>query len=229
MYLIKSENLSVGYDKHIVASNINFEVNKGDYLCVIGENGSGKSTLMKTLLSLQRPVEGKLEFGEDLKKNELGYLPQRTDVQKDFPASVQEIVLSGFQGKHGFPFFYAKAEKDAAAQIMERLRITDLRKRCFRELSGGQQQRVLLARALCATDKVILLDEPVSGLDPKATEEMYNIIKQLNADGVTIIMISHDMDAATHYATHILRIGTKVFFGTKEDYLTFRKEGQHVG
>lgn len=229
MALIKCENLSVGYDKHAVLQGINFEVNKGDYLCVIGENGSGKSTLMRTLLSLQPPVGGQMTFGAGLMKNELGYLPQRTEVQKDFPASVQEIVVSGFQGKHGFSFFYTKEEKETAAQNMERLNITNLKKRCFRELSGGQQQRALLARALCATDKIILLDEPVSGLDPSATEEMYNVIEQLNKEGVTIIMISHDMEAAIRYATHILRVGTKVFFGTKDEYLAFRKEVPYAG
>ncbi|MBQ6213100.1 MAG: metal ABC transporter ATP-binding protein, partial [Ruminococcus sp.] len=183
------------------------------------ENGSGKSTLMKTLLHLQAPLKGEIITGDGLKNNEIGYLPQQTIVQRDFPASVREIVLSGCQSRCGLRPFYNKEEKALAAENMKRMGITDLADRCYRELSGGQQQRVLLARALCATRKVFLLDEPVSGLDPKVTAEMYELIKELNDEGITIIMISHDIAAALRYASNILHIGSSVFFGTKEEYL----------
>ncbi len=219
MALLTVKDLSPGYDNRTIAEDLNFTVSAGDYLCIVGENGSGKSTLMKTLLHLQPPVKGEIIAGDGLKNNEIGYLPQQTIVQRDFPASVREIVLSGCQSRCGLRPFYNKAEKALAAENMERMRITDLADRCYRELSGGQQQRVLLARALCATRKVLLLDEPVSGLDPKVTAEMYELIKALNAEGITIIMISHDIAAAIRYATNILHIGSSVFFGTKEEYL----------
>ena len=192
---------------------------------------------MKTLLGLQEPISGQILFGEGLKKNEIGYLPQQTVIQKDFPASVKEIVLSGCQARCGLRPFYNSSEKQLAKENMEKMNITALENRCYRELSGGQQQRVLLARALCATRKVILLDEPVSGLDPKVTLEMYALIEKLNQDGITVIMISHDISAAVSYASHILHIGDTVFFGTKEEYLQsemgsmflLQKEHVHTG
>lgn len=202
----------------MVASNINFEVNKGDYLCILGENGSGKSTLMKTLLHLIKPLDGSIETGDGVLADEIGYLPQQTEVQRDFPASVREIVLSGCQSRCGRRPFYNKAEKQLAVQAMEKMNITPLARKCYRELSGGQQQRVLLARAFCATQKMLLLDEPVTGLDPQATEEMYSLIKELNRNGITIIMISHDVDAALKYASHVLHIGKEIFFGEVKDY-----------
>ena len=214
------ENLTLGYDSRAIVKNLNFSVNQGDYLCIIGENGSGKSTLMKTILGLHSPMFGSVKTGDGVKQNEIGYLPQQTEVQKDFPASVKEIVLSGCQGRCGLRPFYNKEEKALALSSMQKMKIDHLASRCYRELSGGQQQRVLLARALCATRKILLLDEPVSGLDPKVTTEMYQLIKKLNSeDGITVIMISHDIAAATEYASHILHIGKKVFFGSKEDYL----------
>ncbi|MCR4793538.1 MAG: metal ABC transporter ATP-binding protein [Lachnospiraceae bacterium] len=219
MALLTVKDLSVGYGNQIVAENINFEVNAGDYLCIVGENGSGKSTLMKTLLRLQKPVKGEILTGEGLTENEIGYLPQQTVIQKDFPASVREVVLSGCQSRGGFRPFYSSEDKKTAAENMEKMGITDLAGRCYRELSGGQQQRVLLARALCATRKLLLLDEPVSGLDPKVTAEMYALISELNKEKVTIIMISHDIGAAMGFADHILHIGDNVFFGTKDEYL----------
>ena len=219
MALITIQDLALGYDSDIIVEDLNFEVNTGDYLCIVGENGSGKTTLMKTLLHLQEPIRGQILFGEGLKKNEIGYLPQQTIVQKDFPASVKEIVLSDCQGRLGLRPFYSAGEKELAKTNMERMDITDLAGRSFRELSGGQKQRVLLARALCATQKVILLDEPVAGLDPVVTMEMYELIKRLNQEGITIIMISHDIAAAARYATHILHIGNDIFFGTKDEYL----------
>lgn len=214
------KNLSLGYDAKEIISDLSFAVSAGDYLCIIGENGSGKTTLMKTLLGLHAPMGGTIETGDELKQSEIGYLPQQTVVQKDFPASVEEIVLSGCQGRCGLRPFYSKEEKQIAISAMEKMNITPIRKRCYRELSGGQQQRVLLARALCATRKLLLLDEPVSGLDPKVTREMYRLIAELNKkDGITIIMISHDINATVNYASHILYIGKEIFFGTKDEYL----------
>ncbi len=215
---VKVQDLSLGYEGDILVEKLNFEVNSGDYLCIVGENGSGKSTLMRTLLGLQKPITGDIEFGEGLDSKQIGYLPQQTVVQKDFPASVKEIVLSGFQGRMGLRPFYTAAEKKEALDNMERLGITELKNRCYRELSGGQQQRVLLARALCATKRILLLDEPVSGLDPAAQTQMYRIIRRLNKEGVTIIMISHDVHASLHFASHILHMGSKAFFGTTEEF-----------
>ncbi len=220
MTQLTCQNLAVGYEGRAVLENLNFSVCPGDYLCIVGENGSGKSTLMKTILGLQPPVWGKVLTGDGLRKNKIGYLPQQTPVQRDFPASVREIVLSGCQGRCGDRPFYSKGEKQLAQTAMERMQVAALAKRCYRTLSGGQQQRVLLARALCAAQNMLLLDEPVSGLDPKVTGEMYGLIQRLNReDGVTILMISHDITAALTYASHILHVGRRVFFGTKADYL----------
>ena len=218
MAYLTVQNLSVGYDGHPVAEGISFTVSAGDYLCVLGENGSGKSTLMKTLLRLQEPLSGQIMPGDGLQRNEIGYLPQKTAVQRDFPASVREIVRSGCQGRCGLRPFYNREEKALAEEAMERMGIAALAERCFREMSGGQQQRVLLARALCATRKLLLLDEPVAGLDPKATAELYELIASLNREGVAILMVSHDL-AAVDYASHILHIGDRLFFGTREAYL----------
>ena len=224
MAQIICQNLSVGYDSKVILKNLSFEVNKGDYLCIVGENGSGKTTLIKSILGLIPTISGKLETGEGLKSNEIGYLPQQTVVQRDFPASVKEIVPSGCQGRMGLRPFYSKSDRLLAEKNMKKMDITDLSKRCYRELSGGQQQRVLLARALCATQKLLLLDEPVSGLDPRVTAEMYQTIKSLNDEGISIIMISHDVDAAVKYASHILHIGNDVFYGTTEEYVN-----SHIG
>ena len=215
---IVCENASLGYDGKPIVTGLNFTVNAGDYLCIVGENGSGKSTLMKTILNLTPPLAGSI-YMEGLKPTQIGYLPQQTQVQRDFPASVLEIVLSGFQGQRGWRPFYTKEEKAAASANLKKLGLEGFERRCYRELSGGQQQRVLLARALCATQKCLLLDEPISGLDPKATAQMYEIIEQLHREGITIIMISHDVGVALADATHILHIGKHLFFGTKESYL----------
>ncbi len=219
MALLTVKDLTLGYDSQAIVEHLNFKVEEGDYLCIVGENGSGKSTLMKTLLHLQNPMSGEILVGDGLEKNEIGYLPQQTEVQRDFPASVKEIVLSGCQSHMNGRFFYGKKEKEMAKKNMERMDILDLQNRCYRELSGGQQQRVLLARALCATQRLLLLDEPVSGLDPKVTAEMYQLIAKLNKDGITVIMVSHDIAAAERYATHILHIGDEIFFGTKAEYV----------
>ncbi len=220
MALLTCSDVSLGYDGHAVLSGISFEVHAGDYLCIVGENGSGKSTLMKTVLGLQRPLGGRITFGDGLKQNEIGYLPQQTAIQRDFPATVWEIVLSGCQARCGRRPFYNREEKQLARESMARMSLTDLSRRCYRELSGGQQQRVLLARALCATRRLLVLDEPVAGLDPKVTAEMYALVRTLNReDGITILMISHDLAAALQEATHILHVGSELFFGTREEYL----------
>ena len=220
MSYIECENLALGYEGKAVVSGLNFKVNKGDYLCVLGENGAGKSTLIKTLLNLIDKVSGRIEYGDGLKDYEIGYLPQQTMIQKDFPASVWEVVLSGnLNNKRKIPF-YTKADRQEAMKNMEKLGITNLKKTCYGELSGGQQQRVLLARALCAMSNVLILDEPVTGLDPTATKEMYELIKELNVkDNVTIIMVTHDIENAVNYANKILHLGRKkYFYGTVEEY-----------
>lgn len=199
---IKCNDLDIGYDGKTVVSGLNFEINDGDYLCIVGENGSGKTTLMKTLLGLVPLLGGSIQ---GLNKNDIGYLPQISDIQKDFPATVEEVVLSGTK-----KLFYRKKEKDLIRFNLERLNIANLSKCKFSELSGGQRQRVLLARALCASKKILLLDEPVSGLDPKATAMMYEIINKLNKeDGMTIIMISHDLNGSLKYASNVLNVGEK--------------------
>lgn len=214
------KDVTLGYEGKPVVSGLNFTVESGDYLCIVGENGSGKSTLIKTLLRLHPVMSGSITSGDGLAEREIGYLPQQTLVQRDFPASVTEIVQSGLLGRCGLRPFYRKEERQLAQRNMERLGITHLAHRCYRELSGGQQQRVLLARALCATQKMLLLDEPVAGLDPKATAEMYELVAELNQqDGITIIMVSHDIDAALTYAAHILHVGETPFWGTKEEYI----------
>ncbi|MCR5101996.1 MAG: metal ABC transporter ATP-binding protein [Butyrivibrio sp.] len=221
MSYITCENLVLGYENQMVVENVNFKVNQGDYLCIMGENGAGKSTLMKTLLHLTKTLSGNLVYGDGLMDYEIGYLPQQTIVQRDFPASVWEIVLSGNISRLGFRPFYSKAEKKKAEEMLKKMGIWNLRNSGYRYLSGGQQQRVLLARALCATQKLILMDEPVSGLDPKVTAEFYQLIRNLNQDGVTIIMVSHDIHGALEDATHVLHIGKheQQFYGTREEYM----------
>ena len=215
------KNAVLGYEGEAVAENINFTVNSGDYLCILGENGSGKSTLTKALLGLIPIMDGEIDFCGDVKKNEIGYLPQQTAVQKDFPASVREIVMTGCIAKCGLRPFYSKEQKALAESTMKQLGIAEFSKRCYRDLSGGQQQRVLLARALCAARKMLLLDEPVTGLDPRAQTELYELIAGLNKQGITMIMVSHDIAAAVKYASHILHIGSRhqLFFGTAEEYV----------
>lgn len=220
MSYITCENLALGYEGKIISDNINFTVNKGDYLCIVGENGAGKTTLLKTLLHLIKPLKGSILMGDGLKAYEIGYLPQQTTAQKDFPASVKEIVLTGTLNSCKMRPFYGARQQNTAEENMKKLSVWDLRKRSFMELSGGQKQRVLLARALCATSKVILLDEPVAGLDPTATQDMYQVICDLNKEGVTIIMISHDIHSAVRYASHVLHLGSsQMFYGEKNDYL----------
>ena len=222
MAQLTCQRLCVGYDGQSVLQDLTFELLAGDYLCIVGENGSGKSTLMKTILGLQAPISGRILTGDGLRKNEIGYLPQQTVVQKDFPAAVREIVLSGCQGRCGSRPFYNKEEKKLAVDAMEKMQITRLARRCYRELSGGQQQRVLLARALCAAGELLILDEPVTGLDPAAAQELYRTLEYLNKqEGIAIVAVTHDIRSALRYADHILHAGHGTyFFGTAADYLT---------
>lgn len=220
MFQIICENLSFGYGNNLLVRNLSFSISSGDYLCVIGENGSGKSTLIKILLGLKSPISGRIIFN-GLSRNELGYLPQQTETQKDFPASVYEVIISGCQGRCGLRPFYRREEKNLALEAMKKMNILNLSGRCYRELSGGQQQRVLLARALCASRKAIILDEPVAGLDPETALEMYRIIHELNQNyNMTVIMISHDIEASSEHANLILRLNRKsIFFGKKEEFM----------
>lgn len=219
--LITCEDLSLGYEGNIVVSGLSFAVSEGDYLCIVGENGSGKSTLMRGLIGLKEPHSGSIRYADSLRPTEIGYLPQQTMVQRDFPASVYEIVLSGCRNQGRWRPFYTRAQHAYARAQMERLGIWELKNRCYRELSGGQQQRTLLARALCATRKLLLLDEPMAGLDPVVTAELYDCIGALNRqDHITVIMVSHDMHSVTHNATHVLHIGKagELFYGTADAY-----------
>ena len=220
MSYITCENLILGYEGTPVAEHISFSVEKGDYLCIVGKNGAGKSTLMKTLLGLTPLMGGRIQYGDGLEAHEIGYLPQQTFVQRDFPASVWEIVLSGTLSKCGRRPFFHKEQKQLAEENMKRMDIWDLKRECYRNLSGGQQQRVLLARALCASSKLLVLDEPVTGLDPKVTLEFYQLITDLNREGLTIIMVSHDIHAAVRYASHVLHVEReKSFIGTTGAYI----------
>ena len=220
MSQISAEKVSMSYEKILVLDEVSFDVERGDYLCIVGENGSGKTTLMKGILGLMPLKSGTIHFGEGVKADHIGYLPQQTVVQKDFPASVFEVVLSGCLNRIGMKPFYSIREKRRALENLERLGIENLKNKSYKSLSGGQQQRVLLARALSATEKIVLLDEPVTGLDPIATGELYKVIRNLNQAGVTIIMISHDVNTAVENANKILHLGSSAeFFGQTEDYL----------
>lgn len=219
--LLKCDHVDFGYENQDAVVGVDLEVNTGDYICIVGENGSGKSTLMKGILGLLKPTAGKIIISEELKKAGIGYLPQQTAAQKDFPATVYEVVISGCLSKRGNRPFYSKKEKDAAESNLERLGITDLKKNCYRDLSGGQQQRALIARALCATDKLLILDEPITGLDPSSAQDFYHIVKKLNREEkVAILMVSHDIQNIVHQAGKILHMQQKaLFYGSTEDYI----------
>lgn len=219
--LIECDNLKLGYEGNPVLDKISFSVEENDYLCIIGNNGTGKSTLVKAILGLKKPMKGKISFDKDLGKNSVGYLAQQSSIQKDFPASVNEVILSGYANRCGLRAFYTAAEKKIARENMQLLEIENLSKKCFRELSGGQQQRVLLARALCASSKLLLLDEPTTGLDPKMTTSFFEIIEGLNKNsGVAVIMVTHDTHCAAKYSKHILQLYDKTgFFASTEEYI----------
>ena len=220
MALIQCKNVSLAYDGTVVAEQLDFSVHRGEYLSIVGENGSGKSTLVKGLLGLKNPLSGTIEYGDGLTQRDIGYVPQQTNVQRDFPASVREVVLSGTIGRGSRSLFYTSSQKATAYQAMDRLGIRNLERCCYRELSGGQQQRVRLARALCAAGQLLLLDEPTAGLDPVVSGDFYGLIEELNRkNGITVIMVSHDMDMSLRSATHVLHIKHRpLFFGAREDY-----------
>ena len=225
MALIRLNNATVSYEGDLAAENVSFSVEKGDYLVILGENGSGKSTVMKAMLGLVKLKSGEVIHSDGLKKNGVGYLPQQTRIQRDFPASVEEVVQSGVVNRLGRRLFPGREEKQRARQQMERLEIWEMRKRPYRALSGGQQQRVLLARALCATDSLLFLDEPVTGLDPETTAEMYEIIRNINRQGVAIVTVSHDVGQALRDAKHVLVMERTVrFYGETEAYEAWRRE-----
>ena len=228
MISIEAKDLCLGYEKQVVVKDLNFTVHEGDYLCIIGENGSGKTTLLKTLLSLNDPIQGTIVFSGDLKRNEIGYLPQQSNVQRDFPATVEEIVMSGFAGKNSRRFFCDASQKETARQNMEKMNVSELSSSSFSNLSGGQQQRVLLARALCASQKVLLLDEPVAGLDSQSSAAMYELIRQLNKEGMTIIMITHDIEDVIDDVSHVLQIGHRNRFMDIKTFLKMHKEEDYA-
>jgi zinc transport system ATP-binding protein len=224
MTIIKTENLSLSYDSKEVIQNLNIEIKKGDYMCIIGENGSGKSTFIKALLKLIKPTSGKIVLTNDLVDGNIGYLPQQSDDKKDFPASVNEIIMSGFQNKYKFLPIYTKEHKQKAQQAYKLLGIENLKKKSFCELSGGQKQRVLLARSFCASENILILDEPVSGLDPVITKGFYEIIKDLNQNNqTTIIMVTHDLDVISQYANKVLHLYENTYeFSDANQYKTNR-------
>lgn len=220
MSLLKVNDLKLGYPGKVVIDNLSFTLNESDYLCIVGENGSGKTTLVKALLGLQSRLQGSVEYGDNVTPNHIGYLSQQPRYSSDFPASVSEIVMSGFLSRRILGFGYSRREREKALGVMETVGVSELRRKNFSELSGGQQQRVLLARALCATKKLLLLDEPTSALDPIATAEFYSIIKKLCAQGVAVIMVSHDINAAVRNASHIICLESgKSFFGTTHEFI----------
>ena len=230
MAQIECKDLALAYEGVTVAEGLNFAVHAGDYLCIVGENGSGKSTLVRCLLGLKKAAGGDVVYGDGLTSRTIGYLPQQNDAQRDFPASVREIVLSGCIGRGG-GLFYSASQKRAADAAMKKLGVDAFAGRCFCELSGGQQQRVRLCRALCAASKLLILDEPTTGLDPLAGAEFYALIEKLNReDGMTIIMVSHDTGAPLRHATHVLHLKHKMlFFGTCRDYVASPVGRQFLG
>ena len=219
--LLDCRDAGLGYEGKPVWEHLTFQVRAGDYLCIVGENGSGKSTLLKSLLGLLKPLSGEIVHADTLRGGSIGYLPQQTRAQKDFPATVTEVVRSGFISGKGMRFFYTAQEKSRALMNMGKLGVLELKDRCYRELSGGQQQRVLLARALCAAGELLVLDEPVTGLDPAAAQDLYRTLDYLNKkEGLAIIMVTHDLRSALPYATAILHAGHgSWFYGDTASYL----------
>ncbi len=220
MALIAMKDVTIAFEGVVAVDHVSFEVERGDYLVIVGENGSGKSTLMRAMLGLVRPRSGRIEYGDGLLKDRIGYLAQQTPAQRDFPASVEEVVLSGCVNRMGRRCFFSRADREKAMYNMTLLDIKPLRKKPYRTLSGGQQQRALLARALCATDALLLLDEPVTGLDPAAAEEFYHVIRQLNRKcGVAVVMVSHDVSGAMRDANKVLVMDRGMdYFGPVEGY-----------
>lgn len=219
MSILKCDNLCVAYDGVTVIKNASFSIDEGDYVLIVGENGSGKSTLVKTILGLHSPSSGTLSFLDGLRQNEIGYLAQQNEVRNDFPASVLEVVLSGFCGKKRFMPFYTKQQKTKAAEILKKLDMSDYAHRPISELSGGQRRRVLLARALCAANKLILCDEPAAGLDTHGSMHLYDSIKKLNDEKIAVMMVTHDLAQSLPYADKVIHLGNDaVYFMSKDEY-----------
>lgn len=217
--LIHCEDAGLGYDNRAMLEHLDFSIYEGDYVCVVGENGSGKSTLLKTILGLIKPVQGEIKLSPDMQQGVIGYLPQQTQVQRQFPASVMEVVLSGFLNRRGKHLLYRKEEKKIARQYMKKLNIEELKNQCYGMLSGGQQQRVLLARALCAAREILVLDEPVTGLDPAAAAAMYYSLRELHSEGMAIVMVTHDIFSAVSQADKILHLNDgEFYYGTTAEY-----------
>lgn len=218
--LIEVKNLTLGYGSHVVLKNLNFKIDDGDFVCVVGPNGSGKSTLIKGILGLIKPIKGNVKFN-NLKQNFIGYMPQETVVDKNFPASCYEIVLSGTLNRLGFISFYTDNEKKIANESLKLLGISDLKDKNFCDLSGGQRQKVLLARSLCATSKLLILDEPSNNLDSKSKKDLYNIVSDLNKNrGITVIMITHDLDHNNLIGNKILSLREDdVFYGETNEFI----------
>jgi ABC-type Mn/Zn transport systems, ATPase component len=214
------KNVTLGYDDEVVHSDISFSISEGDYVCILGANGTGKTTLIKALLGLNPPLSGRIEYGANFSSREIGYLPQQTKIQKQFPASVEEVVLSGLINRLGHSPFFSKREKEMAKENMRLLDIYSIRGRSYQELSGGQQQRVLLARALSATKSLLLLDEPVAGLDIHASSELYSLVEKLNREkNLTVLMVTHDIHPALNSANKILYLYKGgIYFGDKEAF-----------
>ena len=219
--LIVCRDVSLGYEGQTVLSHLNLTIRDGDYLCIVGDNGSGKSTLLRGLLGLLAPQSGEILRAPELERGAVGYLPQQTRAQRDFPATVLEVVLSGCLNRQGLHFFYTPAQRSEAMVNLGKLGMLELKDACYRDLSGGQQQRVLLARALCAASQLLILDEPITGLDPAAAQDLYKTLAYLNQkEGMAIVMVTHDLKAALKSARTVLHIGRKgLFTGTASDYL----------
>lgn len=219
--LIDCRDAALGYEGRPIWEHLTFQVRRGDYLCIVGDNGSGKSTLLKSMLGLLRPLSGEIRLDESLRRGAIGYLPQQTRAQRDFPATVLEVVLSGCLNRRGLHFLYTPAQRSEAMMNLGKLGILELKDACYRDLSGGQQQRVLLARALCAASQLLILDEPITGLDPAAAQDLYKTLAYLNQkEGMAIVMVTHDLKAALKSARTVLHIGRKgLFTGTASDYL----------
>ena len=203
MSIIKIENMSFSYtNTSKTLKDINMEIKEGEFIAIVGENGSGKSSLIKCILGLNKIQSGKITVND-----RIGYLPQMTEIQNNFPATIEEIVLSGTIPNNVLKIFYTKEDKKKAEDIMKKLNLYDMRKKCFYELSGGQKQRVLIARALCSTEKILLLDEPVNGLDPKIVNQIYKLLHKLNKDkGITIVMVSHDVERCLKYCSRVIEM-----------------------
>lgn len=231
MAMIECSHVTLSYDGLVAVSDLSFKVEDADYLCIIGDNGTGKSTLMRAILGLKRVSSGQITFRDGLKQNQIGYLAQQSQEQKEFPASVQEVVLSGCLNKKGINPFYSPLDKKRAAKALETLGLCHLKNKCYRELSGGQQQRVLLARAMCATERVLVLDEPTTGLDPQMTTEFFSMVRQMNENsGIVIIMVTHDTHCAVKYSKHILHLQESGFFyGTTDEYLQSPLGKKYIG